>query len=65
MRRHHCKPAQAYFATRVVRAQPLRLLKPEPLAESHAMHATLPLLEQSDFPAIRRRAPDTLQVNLG
>lgn len=29
------------------------------------MHAMLPLLEQSDFPAIRRRAPDTLQVNLG
>lgn len=29
------------------------------------MHATLPLLEHSDFPAIRRRAPDTLQVNLG
>jgi radical SAM/Cys-rich protein len=29
------------------------------------MHATLPKLEQSDFPAIRRKAPDTLQVNLG
>jgi radical SAM/Cys-rich protein len=29
------------------------------------MHATLPLLEHSDFPAIRRRTPDTLQVNLG
>jgi radical SAM/Cys-rich protein len=29
------------------------------------MHATLPLLEHSDFPALRRRAPDTLQVNLG
>ncbi|MBY0265311.1 MAG: arsenosugar biosynthesis radical SAM protein ArsS [Burkholderiales bacterium] len=29
------------------------------------MHATLPLLEHSDFPAIRRRPPDTLQVNLG
>lgn len=29
------------------------------------MHATLPLLEHSDFPAINRRAPDTLQVNLG
>lgn len=29
------------------------------------MHATLPKLEQSDFPAIRRKALDTLQVNLG
>lgn len=29
------------------------------------MHATLPLLEATDFPAIRRRGVDTLQVNLG
>ncbi len=29
------------------------------------MHATLPLLEVSDFPQIRRRHLDTLQVNLG
>jgi len=29
------------------------------------MHATLPLLRQTDFPAIRRRALETLQVNLG
>jgi radical SAM/Cys-rich protein len=29
------------------------------------MHATLPKLEATDFPAIRRRQPDTLQVNLG
>jgi len=29
------------------------------------MHATLPLLEVSDFPAIRRRRLETLQVNLG
>lgn len=29
------------------------------------MHATLPLLETTDFPAIRRRATETLQVNLG
>lgn len=29
------------------------------------MHATLPLLQSSDFPAIRRRRLDTLQVNLG
>lgn len=29
------------------------------------MHATLPLLVRSDFPALRRRAFDTLQVNLG
>lgn len=29
------------------------------------MHATLPLLEISDFPAIRRKRLDTLQVNLG
>ncbi|MEX1993514.1 MAG: arsenosugar biosynthesis radical SAM (seleno)protein ArsS [Steroidobacteraceae bacterium] len=29
------------------------------------MHATLPLLRATDFPAIRRRALDTLQVNLG
>ena len=29
------------------------------------MHATLPLLKQTDFPAIKRRALDTLQVNLG
>ncbi|MBM3343047.1 MAG: radical SAM/Cys-rich domain protein [Betaproteobacteria bacterium] len=29
------------------------------------MHATLPLMEASDFPAIRRKQLDTLQVNLG
>lgn len=29
------------------------------------MHATLPLLTRSDFPAIRRRALTTLQVNVG
>jgi len=29
------------------------------------MHATLALLEKSDFPALRRDALDTLQVNLG
>jgi radical SAM/Cys-rich protein len=29
------------------------------------MHATLPLLERSDFPAIARGAVETLQVNLG
>ncbi len=29
------------------------------------MHATLPLLRDSEFPAIRRRAVETLQVNLG
>lgn len=29
------------------------------------MHATLPLLNQSDFPALRRGVLDTLQVNLG
>jgi len=29
------------------------------------VHATLPLLKSSDFPAIRRRQLDTLQVNLG
>lgn len=29
------------------------------------MHATLPLLAATDFPALRRRRLDTLQVNLG
>ena len=29
------------------------------------MHATLPLLEHSDFPVIYRKALETLQVNLG
>ncbi len=29
------------------------------------MHATLPLMEASDFPALRRNRVDTLQVNLG
>ena len=29
------------------------------------MHATLPLLQKTDFPAIRRRRLETLQVNLG
>jgi radical SAM/Cys-rich protein len=29
------------------------------------MHATLPLIETTDFPAIRRRRLETLQVNLG
>ena len=29
------------------------------------MHATLPLLRESEFPAIRRTAVETLQVNLG
>jgi radical SAM/Cys-rich protein len=29
------------------------------------MHATLPLLRKTDFPPLRRKALDTLQVNLG
>jgi len=29
------------------------------------MHATLPLLVRTDFPALRRRTVDTLQINLG
>ena len=29
------------------------------------MHATLPLLAHTDFPPLRRRAVDTLQVNVG
>ena len=29
------------------------------------MRATLPLLEVSDFPAVRRKRLETLQVNLG
>ncbi len=29
------------------------------------MHATLPRLRDSDFPAIRRGSPKTLQANLG
>jgi radical SAM/Cys-rich protein len=29
------------------------------------LHATLPLLVRTDFPALRRRAVDTVQVNLG
>ena len=29
------------------------------------MHATLPLLRKTDFPSLRRKALDTLQVNLG
>ena len=29
------------------------------------MHATLPLIQQSDFPKIRRRRLETLQVNVG
>lgn len=29
------------------------------------MHATLPLLQQTEFPPLRRHALDTLQVNLG
>jgi radical SAM/Cys-rich protein len=29
------------------------------------MHATLPLLEQTDFPALKRLTIDTLQLNLG
>ncbi|MDH5209422.1 MAG: radical SAM protein, partial [Burkholderiaceae bacterium] len=29
------------------------------------MHATLPLLKVSDFPPLRRRSIETLQVNLG
>lgn len=29
------------------------------------MHQTMPLLARTDFPALRRRRPETLQVNLG
>jgi MoaA/NifB/PqqE/SkfB family radical SAM enzyme len=29
------------------------------------MRSTLPLLVQTDFPALRRQALETLQVNLG
>jgi radical SAM/Cys-rich protein len=32
---------------------------------AHIMHATLPRLETTGFPAIRRKRLDTLQVNLG
>src|SRR3989344_2117740 len=32
---------------------------------SALMHAPLPLMEASDFPTIRRRRTETLQVNLG
>src|SRR2546427_141864 len=39
---------------------------PQPLErERRTVHATLPLLEVSDFPAIRRDRVETLQVNLG
>ena len=34
-------------------------------AENENVHATLPLLEVSDFPAVRRSSVETLQVNLG
>src|SRR5438552_3332648 len=33
--------------------------------EKSSVHATLPLLEVSDFPALRRERLETLQVNLG
>src|SRR4249920_2647096 len=33
--------------------------------ENDTVHAALPLLEVSDFPAIRRERLETLQVNLG
>src|SRR6266700_6004892 len=33
--------------------------------EENPVHATLPLLEVSDFPALRRERLETLQVNLG
>lgn len=36
-----------------------------PLPRLNAMHATLPLLVRTDFPPLRRRSIDTLQVNLG
>ena len=36
-----------------------------PAYPSSRMHATLPLLKATDFPLLRRRAVDTLQVNLG
>ena len=38
---------------------------PEPEKENAPVRATLPLLEVSDFPAIRRERLATLQVNLG
>src|SRR5207244_13548107 len=33
--------------------------------EESAMHATLPLLAETDFPAIARRRLETVQVNVG
>jgi hypothetical protein len=36
-----------------------------PPSAKEPMHPTLPLLAATDFPALRRRALDTLQVNLG
>ena len=40
------------------------LTTPRPTGPT-TMHATLPLLAATDFPPIRRRSLDTLQVNLG
>jgi radical SAM/Cys-rich protein len=36
-----------------------------PQKESYRVHATLPLLQVSDFPSLRRGALSTLQVNIG
>ena len=38
---------------------------PPQLKENNDVHATLPLLEVSDFPPLKRRRVETLQVNLG
>src|SRR3954467_14244223 len=48
-------------------AHPFRALRRSfiPQDRQRAMHATLPLLVTTDFPAIRRRKLDTVQVNLG
>lgn len=41
-----------------------RLRRPE-YGDERQMHATLPLLENGDFPSLKRRHVETLQVNLG
>ena len=49
-----------------VRNPPPRRPRPQPRHDHRPpMHATLPLLARTDFPALRRRAVETLQVNLG
>ncbi len=61
----HNEPLQAARTQRAGTGNTRMDRRIEPNDGEPVMHATLPLMQDSDFPAIRRKRLETLQVNLG